>query len=65
MYFLSFFSEAKNVCKGEEKVVKACHQCTSYDLVGVLTLLHLEWPKLQRVLAFLSAIGLSIICQNI
>lgn len=25
-------SEPKNVCKGEEKIVKPCHQCTSYDM---------------------------------
>ena len=31
-------------------------------MVGTSTLLHLEWPKLYRVLAVLSAVGLSF-CQ--
>lgn len=25
-------SEAMNVCKGDEKIIKECHQCTNYDL---------------------------------
>ena len=29
------FSEAKNVCKGEEKLLKECHKCTSFELVGI------------------------------
>ena len=28
------FSEARNVCKGEEKLLKECHKCTSFELVG-------------------------------
>ena len=37
--------------KAEEKVYK----------IGCLTLLHSEWPKLHRVFAILSAIGLKTV----
>ena len=36
-----------------------CFQIQQF-VFGALTLLHSEWPKLQRVLAILSAKGLSV-----
>lgn len=45
MYCTYIFSEAMNVCKGDEKIIKECHQCTNYDLVGENCYLECIHPK--------------------
>ena len=54
------FISASLIKISDTEILIICMQPVTYFVVMTLTLLHSEWPKLNRVLAVMSAVGLNI-----